>query len=105
MEALQMYKTMMNIFNENCDPENTENTEDIYDVDMFMHDITHTLFTEEDVQDIDEDDYLEFQEALILLVRDDSLLFYYGLSGLSIIHADLMNYGENYYVNKVIYKE
>ena len=56
MEALEMYKTMMNIFNANC---NDEDTEDIYDVYMFMHDITHTLFTEEDAQDIDEDDYLE----------------------------------------------
>lgn len=102
MTALKMYKIMMNIFNENCD---IEDTEDIYDVDMFMHDITHALFTEEDTQDIDEDEYLEFQVALILLVRDDSLLSYYGRNGLVILHADLMNYGENYYVNKVIFKE
>lgn len=94
MDALEMYKTMMNVFN--------ANEEDIYDVDMFMHDITHTLFTE---RDIDEDEHLEFQAALILLVRDDTLLFYYGCNGLVILHADLMNYGERYYVDKVIFKE
>lgn len=89
--SLEMYKTVMKIFNENCDPENTE---DIYDVDMFMHDIIHTLFTE---RNIDEDEYLEFQGALILLVRDDTLLLYYRCDGLVILHTDLMNYGERYY--------
>ena len=53
----------------------------------------------------DRDDFLVFQEALILLVRDDLLLDYFGLSGLCIIHAELMDDGEHYYINKVLYKE
>jgi hypothetical protein len=93
----QVYQTMKDIL--------IANEEDFYDVDMFCHDITKELFTETDPQDIDEDDYLIFQEALILLVRDDLLLDYFGLSGLCILHAELMDTGESYYVNKVCLHE
>lgn len=79
---------------------------EFYDVDMFRYDITKELFTKTDPQYIDEDDYLIFQQALILLVRDDLLLDYFGLSGLCILHAELMDDGESYYVNKVcLYEE
>lgn len=76
-----------------------------YDVEMFRKDILDNLFVCTDPQDIDEDDYLVFQAALILLVRDDLLLQWFGLSGLCILHADLMHDGENYYVNKTCWKE
>ena len=94
----QVYQTMMEIFTEHSNDE-------LYDVDMFCHDIKEELFTETDPQDIDEDDYLIFQAALILLIRDDLLLDYFGLSGLCILHAELMDDGESYYVNKVLFKE
>jgi hypothetical protein len=94
-----MYNRMVSIFVQNIASEN------VYDVDMFRLDILRELFTVTDPQDIDEDDYLIFQEALILLVRDDMLLNYFGLSGLCILHAELMNDGEHYYVNKVCWYE
>ncbi|MBP5594502.1 MAG: hypothetical protein J6Y02_03905 [Pseudobutyrivibrio sp.] len=93
-----LYLCMLKVFTDHC-----ENS--LYDVDMFTHDVCKTLFTETDPQDIDEDGFMYFQEALILLVRDDLLLNYYGLSGLSVIHAELMNHAEHYYVFKVIFKE
>lgn len=99
-EEYGMYNRMMGIF-----VENTMNGE-FYDVDMFRKDLLDNLFIETDPQDIpDEDYFLIFQEAIILLVRDDLLLQWFGLSGLCILHADLMHDGENYYVNKACWKE
>ncbi len=95
-EAKGMYTNIVGIFDMNC--------AEFYDVDMFRHDIREALFIEEDPQDIEEDDFLIFQECLILLVRDDILLDHFGLNGLAILHADLMNDGEAYYINKVIFK-
>lgn len=90
---------MMKIFNDNIIPD------DFYDVDMFREDICDNLFVCTDPQDIDEDEFLTFQEALILLVRDSVLLNYFGLAGLSMLHAELMHDGENYYVNKACWIE
>ena len=94
-EAIKMYKAMMAIFSAHED-------EEVYDVDMFVHDIELRLFTMSDPQDIEEDDFLNFHLALVLLVRDDLLLRYYGYNGLAILHAELMNSGEGYYVNKEV---
>ena len=89
-----MYKRMMEVFVEHA-------YEDvIYDVDMYCSDLCKNLFQETGPQGIDEDDYLVFQEALILLVRDDMLLDWFGLSGLIIIQTEMLHYGEQYYVNK-----
>lgn len=82
-EAIKMYKAMMAIFNAHED-------EEVYDVDMFVYDI-ELLFKMSDPQDIDEDFKLSFQASLIMLVRDDLLLRYYGCDGLAILHAELMN--------------
>lgn len=95
-----LYNFMLGIF-----VEHTINENDFYDVDMFRKDILDNLFVATDPQDIEEDDFLIFQEALILLVRDDLLLHWFGLSGLCVLHADLMNDGEHYYVQKVCWKE
>lgn len=96
-EEFGMYEQMMKIF--------TVHTVDgdFYDVDMFDRDITRELFVETDPQNIDEDDYFIFQQAIILLVRDDMLLNWFGLDGLCILHTELMDSGESYYVNKVIF--
>lgn len=96
-EAKGMYTNTVGMFD-------SRSNDSFYDVDMFRHDICETFFIEEDPQDIEEDDFLTFQECLILLVRDDILLDYYGLNGLAVLHADLMNDGKDYYVNKVIFK-
>ena len=93
-----MYNRMVEVFVEHT----YEN--DYYDVDMFCHDLCKNMFLETDPQDIDEDDYLVFQKALILLVRDDMLLDWFGLSGLCIIHAEMISNGEHYYENKEIFK-
>ena len=94
-----MYNRMMETFVEHT----YEN--DYYDVDMFRKDICDNLFVCIDPQDIDEDEFLTFQEALILLVRDDTLLDWFDLLGLSMLHAELMHDGENYYVNKTCWIE
>lgn len=96
-EAYGMYNRMMEVFVEYT----YENGD--YDVDMFCTDLCKNLFQETDPQDIEEDDYLVFQQALILLVRDDMLLNWFGLLGLCEIHAEMINYGEHYYVNKEIF--
>jgi hypothetical protein len=94
------YQRMISVFTKHM----TEDI-DVYDVDMFTHDITQELFIETDPQNIDEDDFVYFQMALIYLVRDDMLMEYFGPEGLSIIHAELMNKAEHYYVYKEIFKE
>lgn len=96
-KAQEMYNRMMEIF-----IEHTINDE-FCDVDMFRVAVTKGLFIETDPQDIDEDDYLIFQEALILLVRDDLLLDYFGLTGLCILQSDLIMDGEHYYINKELF--
>lgn len=96
-EAIKVYKRIMNVFNEHSDYT-------LYDVDMFTHDISHELFTKTDPLDIDEDDYLIFQEALMLLVRDDLIADYYGTEGLAILHAELMDVAMMYYVKKEVTK-
>ena len=94
-ENIRMYNRMMKVFHDNVIPD------DIYDVDMFCQDICDNLFVCTDPQDTDEDEFLTFQEALILLVRDDTLLNWFGLLGLSMLHAELMHYGEIYYIKPV----
>lgn len=96
-ESLGMYQNMISLFD--------SKSEGLYDVDMFVTDVCDMLFIETDPQDIEEDDFLIFQEALILLVRDDVLLDHFGLSGLCILHAELMDKGESYYINKVIFQK
>lgn len=98
-ENVRMYNRMMKVFHDNVIPD------DIYDVDMFRKDICDSLFVCTDPQDIDEDEFLTFQEALILLVRDDTLLDWFDLLGLSMLYAELMHDGENYYVNKTCWIE
>ena len=97
--TVKMYLDMRKVFDEHSTATN------IYDVDMFTHDVCEAFFICEDPQDIDEDDFMYYQEALVLLLRDDLMLNYYGLDGLSVIHAELMYRGESYYVNKVLLKE
>ena len=93
-----MYTSMLNVF--------THHVNDmLYDVDMFTKDVWNTCFTATDPQDIEEDDYVMYQAALIMLVRDDLLLQHFGFDGLAVIHAELMYCGEQYYVNKVLAKE
>lgn len=96
-ETYGMYNRMVEVFVEHT----YEN--DYYDVDMYCHDLCENMFQETDPQDIEEDDYLMFQQALILLVRDDMLLDWFGLTGLCEIHTEMMDYGEHYYVNKEIF--
>lgn len=93
-ENIRLYNKMRQVFIDNAKPQ------DIYDVDMFCSDLCKNLFLETDPQDIKEDDYLVFQEALVLLVRDDMLLDWFGLSGLCIIYSEMSSNGEHYYVNK-----
>lgn len=95
----RMYHSMINCFYMK------DNPFDFYDVDMFRQDICDSLFTETDPQDIDEDDYIPFQMALIMLIRDVNVAGYYGIDGLAVLHAELMHDGENYYVNKTCWKE
>lgn len=102
-EAKGMYTNLVGMFDNNTTTLYNGNMP-FYDVDMFRHDVQELLFTETDPQDIDEDDFLTFQECLILLVRDDTLLDHFGLDGLAVLHADLMNDGEAYYINKVLFK-
>lgn len=96
-ENIECYNKMRQIFLDNAKPG------DIYDVDMYCHDLCKNMFQETDPQDIDEDDFITFQEALVLLVRDDMLLDWFGLSGLCIIQIEMLNSGEHYYVNKEIF--
>ena len=97
-ENIAMYNHMVEVFVEHA------YEDDIYDVDMYCSDLCKNMFLETDQQDIEEDGYLTFQEALILLVRDDMLLDWFGLSGLIIIQTEMLHYGEQYYVNKEIFK-
>ena len=94
----EIYNRMMEVFVEHT----SEN--DFYDVDMFCYDLCKNLFQETGLQDIEEDDYLTFQEALILLVRDDMLLYWFGLTGLCILLPEMMDKGKHYYANKEIFK-
>lgn len=91
-----MYNRMMETFVEHT------NENDFYDVDMFCDDLCKNLFQETNPQDIKTDDYLVFQQALLLLVRDDMMLHYFGLVGLCVIYGDMLDYGEQYYILKEI---
>lgn len=95
-EVYEMYNRMMEVFNNNVI------SDDIYDVDMLCNDLCKNLFQETDPQNIETDDYLVFQQALVLLIRDDMMLHYFGLAGLSVIYADMLDYGEQYYILKEI---
>lgn len=97
-EAYRMYNRMKETFVEHT------NENDFYDVDMYCSDLRKSIFIETDPQDIDEDDYLVFQEALVLLVRDDMLFNWFGLSGIMIIQAEMLHYGKQYYENKIVFK-
>ena len=93
-----MYTSMLNVF--------TYHVHDmLYDVDMFTKDVWNHCFPATDPQDIDEDDYVIYQAALIMLIRDDLLLQHFGFEGLAVVHAELMYCGEQYYLNKVLAKE
>jgi len=89
--VIETYYALINLFT------------DEYDVDMYVHVVIHHMFNETDPQDIEEDDYLIFQTALILLVRDDIMLDHFGLEGLAVIIAELLDKGEHYYINKEIF--
>lgn len=91
-EVYRVYNIMMETFVEHT----YEN--DCYDVDMFCNDLCKNLFVCTDPQDIETDYYLVFQQALVLLIRDDMMLQYFGLAGLSVIYADMLDYGERYYI-------
>lgn len=93
-ENIRLYNEMRQVFIDNAKPD------DIYDVDMFCSDLCKNLFLKTDPRDISEDDYLAFQEALILLVRDDMLLDWFGLAGLCIIYTEMSSNACHYYVNK-----
>lgn len=95
-ENIECYNKMRQIFLDNVKPG------DIYDVDMYCHDLCKNLFVCTDPQDIDTDYYLVFQQALVLLIRDDMMLHYFGLAGLSVVYADMLDYGERYYIYKEI---
>ena len=96
-ENVRMYNRMMKVFHDNVI------SDDIYDVDMFCNDLCKNLFQETDPQNINTDDYLVFQQALVLLIRDDMMLHYFGLAGLSVIYADMLDYGERYYIYNEIF--
>lgn len=98
-EVYGMYNRMMKTFVEHT----YEN--DYYDVDMFCNDLCKNLFVCTDPQDINTDYYPVFQQALVLLIRDDMILHYFGLAGLSVIYADMLDYGERYYIYNEIYNE
>ena len=100
IQIYNMYTKMLNVFTKNM----AEDT-DIYDVDMFTKDIWNSCFTATDPQDIDEDDFVVYQAALIMLIRDDLLLQHFGFEGLAVIHAELMHCGEQYFINKALAKE
>lgn len=93
-ESIRLYNKMRQVFIDNA------KQDDIYDVDMFCYDLCKNLFLETDPQGIEEDDYVTFQEALILLVRDDMILDFFGLSGLCIIYIEMSSNGKHYYENK-----
>lgn len=98
-ENIELYNKMRQVFLDNAKPG------DIYDVDMYCSDLCKNIFVCTNPRDISEDDYLVFQEALILLVRDDVLLDWFGLSGFVIIQTEMLFYGEQYYENKVMFKD
>lgn len=93
-EVYRMYNRMMETFVEHT------NENDFYDLDMFCDDLCKNLFVCTDPQDINTGDYLVFQQALLLLARDDMMLHYFGLAGLSVIYGDMLDYGERYYILK-----
>lgn len=94
-EVYRMYSIMMETFVEHT------NENDYYDVDMFCNDLCKNLFVCTDLQDIETNEYLVFQQALVLLVRDDMMLHYFGLAGLGVIYADMLDYGEKYYIYNI----
>ena len=96
-EVYRVYNRMMETFLEHT----YENY--YYDVDMFCNDLRKNLFVCTDQQDIDTGYYLVFQQALVLLIRDDMMLHYFGLAGLSVIYADMLDYGERYYIYNEIF--
>lgn len=98
-DNIKLYNKMRQVFLDHANPY------DIYDVDMYCSDLRKSIFIKTDQQDIDEDDYLVFQEALVLLVRDDMLFNWFGLSGLVIIQAEMLHYGKQYYENKIVFKD
>lgn len=97
-DNIKLYNKMRQVFLDHANPY------DIYDVDMYCSDLRKSIFIETDQQDIDEDDYLVLREALVLLVRDDMLFNWFGISGLMIIQAEMLHYGKQYYENKIVFK-
>ena len=81
MDANDIYNYAMAIFKDNASPDN------IYDVDMFIADICSKHNWE-----AEETSLHEFSCAVVMLIRDDTLLFYYGFGELSIIAAELLNW-------------
>lgn len=81
MDANDIYNCAMSIFKDNASPDN------IYDVDMFIADICSKHNWEAEETSVN-----EFSTAVVMLIRDDTLLFYYGFEGLSIIAAELFNW-------------
>lgn len=81
MNANDIYNCVMSIFKDNISPD------DVYNVGMFITDICSKHNWE-----IEKTSVNEFSTAVVMLIRDDTLLFYYGFEGLSIIAAKLFNW-------------
>lgn len=80
MNANDIYCCAMSIFTH-------ADTEDIYDVDMFITNICNARDWEAEKTPID-----SFSTAVVMLIREDTLLLYYGFEGLSIIATELLTW-------------
>ena len=78
MDASDIYYCAMSIFTH-------ADTDDIYDVDMFITDICNARDWEAEKTPIN-----SFSAAVVMLIREDILLRYYGYEGLSIIAVELL---------------
>lgn len=85
MNANDIFNLAMSIF------KNKTRDGDIYDVDMFAGDIRLARDWEAEETPVN-----EFSAAVVMLIRDDTLLFYYGFVGLSIIAAELLDWAGNH---------
>lgn len=88
-EVKEIFEKMNEVFEYN-----TQDPEDIYDVDMFIHDVKEIDWSEHKGN---EDWSCYFTEALILFIREINPYEYYGTTGLSIILVELMNWASEYF--------
>lgn len=85
MNANDIFNLAMSIFRDRS------GNGDVYDVDMFAGDIRLARDWEAEETPVN-----EFSAAVVMLIRDDTLLFYYGFVGLSIIAAELLDWAGNH---------